>query len=139
MISRFWKKLLERIAEAWKAQEITLEQSRYAARPEDQAAQEVRHIMNQLHSIPGLWEELSKAALIGRPECLRRINAVVEDSGLRIRIAQLENDGTEPEWLTIYSEHHAATQRIGLPLEDSLILATIIWALEGMSLKRQDT
>lgn len=137
MRSRNWPNLFNHFANPKKAEKITTEQPHIADNPEDRAAQEARHIIDQLRSIPGLWEELYAATLIGRPKCLRQINEIAEDSGIiDAKNTQPDDDGNEAKCFTIDSRHHAATQRIGLSSEYSLSLATIIWALEGRSFRR---
>jgi hypothetical protein len=91
--------------------------------------------MKRLQLTPGLWERLCDATSEGKPNCLRNIISIAGDAGI------VETDTKtaliDDECVTIYSEHHEAVSRMDLSSKDSASLCVIVWALEGMRVKRQ--
>jgi hypothetical protein len=100
---------------------------------EDQSLRETEHLIRCLQTAPGLWEQLSQAADMGKPTCISAIISICGEAGV------LATDGEkalgDEESITIYSEHHEAIGRMELIPDDTNKLCTIVWALEGMSLK----
>jgi len=96
---------------------------------------QVKLVYSRLRSVPGLWEQLCGAIKEGRPGCLRNIVKIVADAGI---LAQDSDDQLEAtKTFQIYSEHHESVSLMGLsPIEDDKFL-TIIWALEGKTIKIQ--
>jgi hypothetical protein len=104
-----------------------------AKESKNRALRETECIIGCLHTVPGLWEQLSQAASMGKPTCISAIISICREAGV------LETDAEKAlgnkEQITIYSEHHEAISRMKLMPDDISKLSTIAWALEGMSLK----
>ncbi len=112
------------------------EKGRRGADSEDSALKETRYLVKKLQSTPGLWECLCKATNEGKPKCLSHIIRIAHEAGLiETNTGGAKHTGAQSDSFTIYSEHHEATSRIGLPVEDSERLRIIVWALEGKTIK----
>lgn len=99
----------------------------------DQALREAEYVIRCLQTAPGLWEQLSQAADMGKPTCISAIISICGEAGVLATDAEKALDNKES--IAIYSEHHEAIGRMEKMPDDISKLSTIVWALEGMSLK----
>jgi len=98
-----------------------------------QVLKETECVIRCLQTVPGLWEHLSQAADMGKPTCISAIISICGKAD--VLVTDAEKALGDKESITIYSEHHEAIGRMELIPDDRSKLSTIIWALEGMSLK----
>ncbi len=97
--------------------------------------EQTEFVYQRMRSVPGLWERLCAATEEGRPRCHRKIIEISAEAGI---VAQNPEDQTEAEnTFRIYSEHHESVSLMGLSPEEDDKFLTIIWALEGKTIKTQ--
>ena len=105
----------------------------HAENTEERALREARCVLERLQAVSGLWDRLCDATSLGKPACIRAIISICGEADVLDTDAERALGSTES--MTIYSEHHEAISRMKLLPDDVSKLSTIVWALEGMSLK----